>query len=48
MQDPVPKRATWAAEVATVSLQRFGFHTVAEIEGGSTLPTWWIMRREPR
>lgn len=27
--------------------ERFGFETVARIEGGQILPTWWIMRREP-
>jgi GNAT superfamily N-acetyltransferase len=28
--------------------ERFGFTTVAEIGGGRGLPTWWVMRREPR
>lgn len=27
--------------------ERFGFETVSRIDGGTTLPTWWVMRRPP-
>lgn len=28
--------------------ERFGFETTARIEGGATMPTWWVMRRPPQ
>lgn len=35
-------------EEATAGLyERFGFHTVAAINGGTVLPGLWVMRREP-
>ncbi len=36
-------------EAATAGMyERFGFHTVAAIDGGTVLPGLWVMRREPQ
>jgi len=36
-------------EEATAGLyERFGFQTIAAIDGGTVLPGLWVMRREPR
>lgn len=42
--------AVWLETTSPVNppiYERFGFRTVAQIDEGRDLPTWWVMRRPP-